>query len=223
MKGAMSTVPHQRLPRLAFYRAHLEVWSAAAAQLGLSEAELAAFAAELDEAQSLALALRQARQAARSAKEAFLRRYQTVSARGSSLIGAIRAQAAAQGEQVYVAARLPPPKTPSPLPPPGKPYAPRVDLLPGGALQLRWRCQNPARSAGVVYEIQRCADGGAAVYLGTVGRRRFIDTTLPAGTAAALYTVTPLRSTARGEGEVFPVYLGNADVAPPGGRPRRAA
>jgi len=54
------------------------------------------------------------------------------------------------------------------------------------------------------------ADAHAATetFLGVTGTRRFLDATLPAGSATALYRITAVRSTTRGEPALFVINLG---------------
>jgi hypothetical protein len=50
-----------------------------------------------------------------------------------------------------------------------------------------------------MYEVQRRLGGsGPFTYMGTVGEKRFVDDTLPAGTPSVEYQVTAVRSTRRG-------------------------
>ena len=59
-------------------------------------------------------------------------------------------------------------KTPGPVGPPGTPYKFTAQLRPNGSLLMNWKCDNPANSVGVIYQIYRVIDGGCAV----VPRRR---------------------------------------------------
>ena len=53
--------------------------------------------------------------------------------------------------------------------------------------------------------------GGPLEFLGLTGTRRFEDATIPAGTTGAVYRITAVRSTRRGEPAEFIVNLGVAE------------
>lgn len=103
----------------------------------------------------------------------------------------------------------------SPMPPPGTPTRFRVELLAGGSLELRWKCKHPGRAAGAIYHIYR-RDGASAAFqfLGTSGKRRFTDETLPAGSMGVVYKVQAVRSTGEGQPAEFNVNFGVTRAAP---------
>jgi hypothetical protein len=72
-----------------------------------------------------------------------------------------------------------------------------------------------SRSVRMVGEEEGGAQGGF-VALGTVGKKRFRDTSVPAGAADVVYQVVAVRSTAVGVAGRYPVHLGGA-VAGGGG------
>ncbi len=139
---------------------------------------------------------------------------------GAAMIAAVRAHAETTGDaSVYALAMIPPPAARSPVPPPGRPYRPRTALLATGEVELSWKCDNPRGAGGTVYEVRRTlipatpttptsAHAITEAFLGVTGVRRFVDATIPAGSATALYRVTAVRSTARGEPALFVVNLG---------------
>ncbi|HEV7297913.1 MAG TPA: hypothetical protein VGN72_00995 [Tepidisphaeraceae bacterium] len=98
--------------------------------------------------------------------------------------------------------------TPSPAPAPGMP----IDFsctLNGGALDLKWKCNNnPRGSRGVMYQVWRSIDGGPDVYLGGSGSKQFVDNTLPAGSSTVTYKVQAVRTTAMGPWAYYVVQLG---------------
>ena len=62
------------------------------------------------------------------------------------------------------------------------------------------------------------------MFLGTAGIKRFTDSTLPAGSTAATYEVTAVRSTGRGHPARFTVSLGvTGSKADAGAAPRSSA
>lgn len=67
---------------------------------------------------------------------------------------------------VYVLAQVPPPQDPSAVPPPGQPMDLNVELLsPTGAVQLRWKSNNPPGSQGTSYIVRRKMPGEAVFRL----------------------------------------------------------
>jgi hypothetical protein len=110
---------------------------------------------------------------------------------------------------VYNLAEFPAPQPPKPAPAPGVPSDLRVSLSQTGTLELTWKCENPG-AGGVVYEIKRSigSDQGPFTYLSIVGKRKFEDTTVPAGSSSVFYQVTGVRSTQRGSPAVFLVRFG---------------
>jgi hypothetical protein len=103
--------------------------------------------------------------------------------------------------------------TPTPVPDPGTPTSFKVQL-DGGALVLKWKCVNPRRSAGTMYQVWREIDGGPMVYVGGSGSKTFTDTTVPAGSAVVTYNVQAVRSTATGAWATFVVTFGNTGATP---------
>ncbi len=96
---------------------------------------------------------------------------------------------------------------PTPTPPPGKPDSFTVNLSETGAIELAWKCSNPA--GATMYHIwRRIGIKGEFIYLGTFGKRRFTDDTLPAGTSMATYQVQAVRSNLVGPMTQYNVNFG---------------
>ncbi len=214
----MSTVPKKISDRLAWYALRAPVWGLNAAQIGLEPTAATAFSEEVGDVQLKYQALQAARAAARAREVEFKSAYAAMSDRGGNFVRTIRAFAQTTAlDQVYATAQIPPPKIPAPLPAPGKPYDAEVQLRAGGSLGLSWKCLNPADGAGVRYEIRRTDGSGATVLLGSVGERRFTDTTLPAGSASVTYTITAVRSDKQGLANQFLVQFGTGGAGAAGG------
>ncbi|HEX3355954.1 MAG TPA: hypothetical protein VHS31_03140, partial [Tepidisphaeraceae bacterium] len=106
-------------------------------------------------------------------------------------------------------AQIPAPATPSPKPAPGTPSNFKVSLDGNGALNLAWKCNNPAGTSGTIYQVWRRIGGvGDFSYLGGTGDKTFIDDTLPAGSSSVTYQVQAVRSTAVGAWAQFNVNFG---------------
>lgn len=104
-------------------------------------------------------------------------------------------------------------KTPEPVTQLGTPDSFKVELQGNGALLLKWKCASP-RATGMTYQVYRrigpafgrpAVGNGDFVYLGGVGEKKFLDDTLPAGTAEVTYQVRTTRSKTAGNWAQFNV------------------
>ncbi len=205
----MRVIPKTAAKKISFIKSHIEAWTEHAEELGLTEDELAQINSRLAAAQEAFKAQRMAQQAARSAT---LRFHETTAALAKVAAAAVlKIRATARGtddDLIYAMASLPVPKKGSPIGAPGKPVAFNVELRELGQLVLKWTCKNPRNSEGTMYEIRRSIDGGEFTFLDVVGKKRFTDSTLPAGAKTAMYRVTAFRSTRRGAPGEHEVRLG---------------
>ena len=208
----MPILPDTRTGKLMFFRTRLPVWDENRDLIGLDPAEIAELEARTEAARAACDAAYAARQTAQSATLAWHAKAAQLAEYGSNLIQKIKATASsAGGTSVYTAALIPPPADPSPLGEPGTPTGFRVQLYDGsGALKLTWKCKHPAGSQGTLYAIRRSVNNGNFVFLDTVGKKKFVDDTLPPGSANVVYEITAVRSTRRGQPARFNVNLGVA-------------
>ena len=99
--------------------------------------------------------------------------------------------------------------TPSPMPPPGTPSNFRVELLGDGSVKSTWRANNPTGMSGVTYQVwRRFGSEGEFSFAGASGEKKFIDSTIPAGTSQVQYQVRGIRPTSAGEWAQFNVNFG---------------
>jgi hypothetical protein len=110
----------------------------------------------------------------------------------------------------------------SPRPRPRRRSATRArpsPLRPGSTRTARWRCRGSAptraprsgrctRSRGGSAAAAAGGQGGAFAPIGSVGRRKFTDATVPAGVASVTYQIRAVRSTATGPAAQFVVNFG---------------
>ncbi|MGE0295017.1 MAG: hypothetical protein AB7P97_21935 [Hyphomonadaceae bacterium] len=208
----MGVVPDTRIGKIEFYEAHIAPWTTNAAGIGLTPASVTALGTLTTAARNAFNAAEAARQAAKSATQAFydaVRAMHSGPGAGADMIDTIRNYAETKNlPNVYVLAQIPPPADPSTAPPPGTPFEFRVGLLQNGALELRWKCNNPSGTQGTIYEVKRSIGGGAFNFVGATGVKSFTDDTLPSGATPATYQVTAVRSTARGNPAQFTVNFG---------------
>lgn len=210
----MGILPRKKIERLEFFEQHVEPWTSNAAILGLSPAAMTALAAAVGNARTAWNAAQAARLASKAATNEF---DDTLSASGklvAEAIELIRNKAESTNDpSIYNIALIPPPATPSTLPPPGSPFDFKINLEQGGALGLKWKCNNPENASGTIYEVRRQAQGSPAdqwTFAGATGTREFLDTTLPSSMAATgvNYQITAVRSTSRGVPSIFNVRFG---------------
>jgi hypothetical protein len=210
----MGIIPTKKIERLEFFEQHVEPWTSNAAILGLSPTAMTALAAAVGNARTAWNSAQAARLASKAATNEF---NDTLSGAGklvAEAIELIRNKAESTNDpSLYNIALIPPPATPSTIPPPGSPFDFKITLEQGGALGLKWKCNNPEGSVGTIYEVRRQAQGSPAdqwTFAGATGTREFLDTTLPSSMAASgvNYQITAVRSTARGVPSIFNVRFG---------------
>jgi len=208
----MGVVPDTRLGKIEFYEAHISPWTTNAAGIGLTPASVTALGTLTTQARAAYNAHIAARDAARAATDNFydkVRDMHNGPGAGADMIRTIRNHAETKDDpNVYVLAQIPPPATPGTTPPPGTPFEFTVGLLQNGALELKWKCNNPSGTQGTIYEVKRAIGGGAFNFVGATGVKLFTDDTLPSGSAPVTYQITAVRSTARGNPAQFTVNFG---------------
>lgn len=210
----MGVVPKNIADRIAWYQARESAWTTSATGLGLSTAEMTTMSGYITAAATALTDQVNKKDLAKAATvtlhdaDAIMARY------GSDLIQKIRAKAGqVGGDSVYALAMIPPPATPSPVAAPGQPTELNVVLTQTGALDMTWKCPNPTRSQGTVYNIFRYSGNGVPTdadytYVGGSGVKEFTDETAPAGAARIMYKIQAVRSTKVGPFATFNVFLG---------------
>jgi hypothetical protein len=102
---------------------------------------------------------------------------------------------------------------PQPSPAPGTATSFKAALTSLGALDLSWKCANPPKTSGTMYQLFRTVDGGAMTYIGGCGSKKFTDGTVPAGASSITYHVQAVRSTSVGAWASFTVTIGTGGSA----------
>jgi hypothetical protein len=178
-----------------------------AVAIGSSAPVVAAFVAKTEAARA---AYTVQRDAVNAAKNATIDLHVAMNAMWDSMSEIFKqvvAKAASAGDGVYALASLPVPKIPGPAGEPGKPNQFKATLMENGALELSWKCTNPA--AGTVYQVWRRIGGtGEFTYCGGCGTKSYLDATIPAGSSQVTYQIQGVRSTAAGEWAQFNVNFG---------------
>jgi hypothetical protein len=211
----MRVVPDKQDERIAFYEIRLANWEARAAQIGLSSEEVAQLAEAVAATRAALTAARVARAAARTATQWLKEADEAMATLGAVALLKIRGTARVKGDEVYTLASVSVPKPPSRMGPPGKPENFQVELTTLGWLALRWTCDQPAGAAGTMYQVhRRLGEGKPFEYVGTAGERKYVDTSVPAGTASVTYQVRAVRSKSVGPWATFNVNLGSTGWLP---------
>jgi hypothetical protein len=154
-------------------------------------------------------AQRQAQAAAESATILLKEAMDAMASQGASMLMQIRAKAGMSGESVYSLASISPPAKGSPVGEPGKPSRFEFSIDDLGALRMTWKCKNPRGSAGTMYQVYREVDGsGEMAFIGTTGKKQFMDATVPQGAKQIVYKVRAMRSTKVGQSATFNVSFG---------------
>jgi len=211
----MPIVPPNRLEKVQFYENHLNPWGINAAAIGLTAQEVGDLATLTIAARGAYNQAEMARQESKAATAAFyeaVRDMHNGPGAGSDLIKTIQTFAQSTDDtNVYTLAEIPAPQPSSAAPPPGLPFAFSVGLLPIGALELKWKSNNPEGTSGTVYEVARATSGGSTFEtVGISGVRSFIDDTITSGSSPVTYQITGVRSTKRGVTAEFTVKFGVA-------------
>lgn len=213
----MGIVPTTRVGKLNFYEARIAPWAANAAAIGVLPAAVTALDGLAVDARKAYNDMEALRNAAKAATQVFyesIRALHSGPGAGQDMIQAIRVKAqTTNNPNVYALAQIPPPATPSTSPPPGTPSNFAVVLLQNGAIELRWKCNNPSGTQGTIYEVmRRFTLNGPFTFIGASGTRSFVDETIPTGSAPATYQITAVRSTQRGNPAQFTVSFGVGGV-----------
>lgn len=201
-------------------------WQAHAAELGLSEQAAADMLALAETARAARLNAQRQRAIARGATEAWNAAIGEAMDAAGAIVSTVKATAQTEeqsggppaGGRVYTLALLSPPSPRRRLGPrPGTPTRLDARLLGSGALGLAFRCEHPPGARGVVYEIYRQdAPERPFEFLATTGVKRFVDRTIPPGTARVVYQIIATRAgggrASRGDPAVFPVPFSEVPV-----------
>lgn len=195
----MAIIPPGKVDLIQFCEAHVPVWSAVGASIGLLPAQITA----LDTATKAARAKFNAAETARAASKAATLNLDdscdTLRANVALLVKTIKLYADNQAnpDPVYAAAQIPPPAAPTSNPPPGQPNSFTFTIEPGGLLTLRWKSSNSTSSTGANFVVARRVGNQSSVpftVIGGTSSRVFTDDTIPAGVSVVTYIVTPKRN-----------------------------
>ena len=205
----MSVVPKKMVERIDFYENHVAPWTTNATAIGTTTAIVTDLQTKAQAARDALTAKQQAYQTAKTATETLKNAVNAMSDAGAGILAQIRGMAKNSGNpNVYTLAEIPGPATPAPIAPPGQPTDFKVSLDGNGNVIITFKADNPAGAQGPIYRVYRTIEGQPQTYLGDIGGRKFIDTTLPAGATLVTYAIQGVRSTAVGPWGNFVVKFG---------------
>ena len=213
----MDTVPSSRLGKIEFYESHIGPFSTNAAAIGLTPASVTALSTATTGARAAYNAHLSAIEASKAATQFFYDKVKTLHSGpglGADMIQQIKTFAqTTNNPNVYVLAQIPAPGPSGEVPPPGTPFDFKINLLQTGAIELKWKCNNPEGAAGTIYEVRRKLNGPTDYqFVGATGVRSFIDDTLPSGGGPngnpIIYQITAVRSTTKGDPATVLVNFG---------------
>jgi hypothetical protein len=207
----MSLYPRDKAGTIGYFRSKVAPWTTNATAIGTTSAAVTAMDAKVDAAQAKLDAKIAAHEAAKNATAALDTAVDELIVAGMDIVRQIRAKAEIDGNGVYTLAEIPAPATPGPIGPLGTPTEFGATFDGAGGLNLKWKCTNPKNSGGTVYQVWRRVGGvGEFSFLGNAGGKRFLDTTIPAGSSQVTYQVRAIRSTSAGEWAQFNVNFGTS-------------
>lgn len=193
----MRILPRPIQERIRFVTLRLAAWEEHAAALGVSEQQVETARELAEAAEAAEVAARRARAEAVLATQRLETAMDALTRAASTIVKAARSTAEATGDPgVYTLAKIAPPESPSAAGRPPQPRIVRRELHEDGSITLHWRGTLSHRT---FYRVFRRLDGESRFTLiGTVGAKSFRDTTIPAGTVSALYSIVGRRGTLDG-------------------------
>lgn len=191
-------VPTKDQDLVNFMMSRAPLWTANKALIGMSTTQCTAFTAAADNVDKYWGELAEAKLNLRKAFDAWKQAKHDGRAVALADVLVIKAFAAASATpaDVYTAANIPAPKTPTFNTPPGQCTNVKANLnTVNGNLKLSWKCDSgTAPTTGTVYTIERrVGTTGAWQPLGLSSVKSFTDLTLPAA-AIVQYNITATRS-----------------------------
>jgi len=208
----MSTTSPDRISQLLqFGGDHAPVFLANAANIGILPATATSYNTAYQAFADAVAAATKARQESKRATDAQNEALQAFRSLNGDVVRKIRsfAQLQADPNKTYGLAQIDPIAPPSPVGPPGVCTDFKVFLNSDGSIRLTWKCKNPPNAAGTGYAVRRRnGPTGSFMFVGTSGKKDFIDRTIPAGTSTVTYEVQGQRSGINGPVSQFTVQFG---------------
>ena len=205
----MGLMPQSLVEKIQFVEAHLADWAAHAVAVGSSATEVAAISTKAAAARAALTEQETAQDTAKTKTAALRQKVDEMVVATSDFVKKVRAKAATDGVGIYQLANIPAPAQPAPKGPPGLPANFVATVGQDGSVDLTWKCPNPPGAVGTTYQVyRRTTPTGDFVFLGASGEKRYLDSSIPAGSSQVTYKIRGLRSTAAGPWATFNVTFG---------------
>ena len=205
----MSVLPDGKVARIEWVEQHIDPLETNATAVGTTLAAVTDLEAKAVAARAAFNAQQEARNAAKSATNTFNMAVEAMTLAAAEIIKQVKTQAGITGNGVYSLADIPAPAIPGPVGPLGTPYKFAAKFDGVGGLEVSFKNSNPKSASGVVYQVfRRFGGAGAFTFLCNTGEKRFVDTSIPAGTSQVTYQVRAIRSTSAGGWTEFNVNFG---------------
>ena len=202
----MGLLPKNQQGKINLFQSKIDPWTTNAVAIGTTTTAVGALDTLVTAAQTAIANRESAQAAAKTASAVADQAIEAMTRAGMNIVSAIRTKALTSGPSVYNLAEIPAPATPSWPGDPGTPYKFAAQLNALGGLDISWKCTNPA--GGTMYAIWRKIGDAPAVQIGGCGGKKFVDSTLPAGTSLATYQIQAQRTTGAGAWATFVVNIG---------------
>jgi hypothetical protein len=191
----MSELPRTRLARLEYFEARSTLWTANAAAIGLTPAQVTAIKNAAVANRTDFNAAEVARNASKAATTQYYNSGNTMFDLGRDLIKTIKAFAeTTNNPNVYALANINPPAPPAPVPAPDAPTDLAGTLDNFGVATLTWKATRSGPSSGIFFVVERQRAGEAAfVTLGATSEKSFIDPDPRAASGNVSYRVKAVR------------------------------
>ncbi len=210
----MSTVPTKYAQAIAWIKTRVPIWTAAGANIGVDPLQIGELSAQVSAAETALAEYNAALADAEAKGEVFRNAFKVARQNASGQVVRIRgfARTAPDPAQVYADAQIPEPTKRAPTPAPGMPEAFRVALDLNGDLRFTFKCDNPPRTKGVTYLVQRQNEPqGPFEFLTLAKDREFVDSTFPNSSTQISYMVTAQTATKSGPNATLTVRYGSGN------------
>lgn len=195
----MATLPDKINERIEWFEQRLASWELAPQNIGLTSAIVTALKQSTEDARAAYTAAQAARIAAKNATLGQTTNVRNMTDLGADAIRYIRAYADSrptmvQREAVYQASSVPPPAPPQPAGPPVAPTNVIADPNADGTVTIKWRGSTANQTFFSIW--RRVGNMTTWTQIGSVATKKFVDTTVPAGTPSCRYYIVAQREDA---------------------------
>lgn len=195
----MSRIPRKNNDAIDYLETRQPVWNTHLAQLGLTASAVTALGTDIEDVREKFFLQQKAKNEAKAATLEFNNAMERMRDRGAQLIKTIdtTATANANPDAVYAIAQVDPPAPDSPTAAPEAPNDFTFTIETGGALGIAFKSKTDGGRA--FWNVERKLQGQPFfTAIGGTPTRKFIDSTLPAGTDSVTYRIRGLTGTQTG-------------------------